>query len=111
MRAIRARFFGFVVVAVTCFIGNAAYAQTHSEIVLGEEVANRVCAGCHGVDGIEGSVVQGVKVRTLAQIARGPNMTLERLEALLLIPHRPMSGFSLQTREIRELAAYMMSLK
>ena len=82
------------------------------DIGQGEMVAARVCAGCHGTDGIRsGAVVQGIVVPSFRQIANRPGRSQEMLEARVMSPHWPMPGLPLEAREIRDVVAYILSLK
>jgi hypothetical protein len=44
-------------------------------------------------------------------MARRPEQTAERLAGRLMAPHPPMPDASLTAAEIRDLAAYILSLK
>jgi mono/diheme cytochrome c family protein len=44
-------------------------------------------------------------------IAKLPDLTPERLVGAIIIPHPPMPGIPLTTSEIRDVVAYIMSLR
>ena len=78
---------------------------------LGEQIASRECAGCHGVAGAKGVTIQGIFVPSFSEIARRPNQSRQRLEAFITIPRHPMPGLPLQSRELKHLAEYIYSLR
>jgi mono/diheme cytochrome c family protein len=84
-------------------------AQTQSEVVIGRDVAQRACVGCHSIDD-PASVIEGREVPTFRAIA-GKGWSAERLQAYIATPHRPMPGIPLDTSEIRNVATYILSLK
>jgi mono/diheme cytochrome c family protein len=87
-----------------------ALAQS-GERVLGEQIAARECAGCHGVGRAKGVTIQGVYVPSLSEIANRPNQSRERLQSFLTIPRHPMTSPPLADRELRQLAEYILSLR
>ena len=88
-----------------------ALGQVRPDVNNGQMVADRTCAGCHGAEGIRpGSVVQGVVVPSFRDIAQR-DFTQEGLEAKIMMPHWPMPGLPLQSREIRDVAGYILSLR
>jgi mono/diheme cytochrome c family protein len=90
---------------------SVAHGQTKPSIARGQEVAQRTCAGCHALEGQQGITVQGVVVPTFRAIANLPNRTPERLEAFIMTPHRPMPATPLELAEVRDVVAYILSLK
>ena len=99
------------VATVLCAIGPVAYAQTPSELLRGQEIAERACAGCHAIDGQQGGTIQGTVVPSFRAIAGRPDWTRERLQAFIMMPHRPMPGIPLSLAEVKDVAAYIRSLK
>jgi mono/diheme cytochrome c family protein len=97
------------VAGALCALAQAADAQTQSEIGRGQEIAQRACAGCHAINGSAGSTIQGKTVPTFRAIA-GQGWTQERLQDFITTPHRPMSAIPLEMSEIRDVAAYILSL-
>ena len=103
---------GLQVAFISCALAGSAYGQTMPDIGHGEMVAARDCAGCHGVSGIRaGTVVQGILVPSFPEIARRSDRTQEMLEAVVMTPHWPMPALPLQSREIRDVVGYILSLK
>ena len=95
---------------LTVALSSLAQADIQSEIMHGRDIATRLCAGCHGMDGRPGSIIQGISVPSFQAIASRPNRSPERLRAFLEIPQRPMHAFPLQGTEIRDVVSYILSL-
>jgi mono/diheme cytochrome c family protein len=75
----------------------------------GHELAERLCAICHAVT--PGSTSGRPDVPSFAVIAKLPNLTPERLVGAIILPHPPMPGVPLTRDEIRDIVAYIMSLR
>jgi mono/diheme cytochrome c family protein len=75
----------------------------------GHELAARLCSVCHAVT--PGSASGRPDVPSFAVIAKLPNLTPERLVGAIILPHPPMPGVPLTTAEIRDIVAYIMSLR
>ena len=86
------------------------FGQVGPDISRGQEIANRMCVGCHGTDGRQGSIVQGVVVQNFSEIARRPGRTQEMLEAFVTTPDHPMPALPMSPGEIRDVVAYIRSL-
>jgi mono/diheme cytochrome c family protein len=100
------------VVVVLCALGPAAHAQTAAAISRGHDIAQQACAGCHGIDGGGGgTIIQGTAVPSFGAIADRPNMTAERLQALIMTPRHPMPAIPLGFAETNDLVAYIRSLR
>ena len=78
--------------------------------LVGRELAGRLCSGCHATDP-EGAVVARSDVPSFVAIARSPNVSAERLAGSIIMPHPAMPGIALTRTEIRDLIAYILSLK
>jgi mono/diheme cytochrome c family protein len=89
----------------------SAHAQNAASIVRGKEIAERACSGCHAIDTAKGTVFQGADVPSFRAIAARPKQTAERLETYVMVPHRPMPAIPLEVSEIRDVVAYILSLK
>ena len=86
----------------------------HSEagdIAVGEQIAARECAGCHGSGIARGVTIQGVFVPSFSEIAGRPNQTRERLRAFVHIPRHPMPAIPLREQEVSQLIEYILSLR
>jgi mono/diheme cytochrome c family protein len=87
------------------------YAQTRTgDPSRGREVAQRVCATCHIIaPGQAGAATVGIP--TFPAIARRPEQTVERLMSKMMVPHPPMPAIALTADEMRDIAAYILSLR
>jgi mono/diheme cytochrome c family protein len=91
--------------------GSAALAQTQTAVARGKQIAERVCAGCHAIDDPQGNTVQGTDVPSFIALAGRPGRTPERLKAFIMTPRHPMPAIPLELSEIRDIVAYIESLK
>jgi cytochrome c len=76
----------------------------------GQELAARLCSGCHIVTPGSASTANP-DIPTFAAIAGRADTTPERLAGRIIIPHPPMPNTQLTMPEIRDIIAYIMSLK
>lgn len=76
----------------------------------GGALAERLCATCHAVSG-EAGARSRPDVPGFTAIARSPDTTPERLAGAIILPHPAMPGIALTRAEIRDIIAYIMSLK
>jgi mono/diheme cytochrome c family protein len=88
-----------------------ACAQTPASIARGKDIAERACAGCHAIDGRQGETFQGTDVPIFRALAGKPYRTLESLQAYIMTPRHPMPAIPLELNEIRDVIAYIQSLK
>jgi mono/diheme cytochrome c family protein len=89
--------------------GNAQAQIAAPDAQKGHELAERLCAACHAVT--PGSTSGRPDVPSFTVIAKLPNLTPERLVGAIILPHPPMPGVPLTTEEIRDVVAYIMSLR
>jgi mono/diheme cytochrome c family protein len=91
----------------------AAFHQTlsvaASDISRGKLLAERACGGCHDINGEPDNRTQGTPA--FRNIAGRSINTPERLVSFLMIPHRPMPALPLDASEMRDIVAYIVSLK
>jgi mono/diheme cytochrome c family protein len=87
--------------------GSAA-AQT-GDAQRGHELAERVCSTCHNVR--PEPTTLSTDVKSFASIANKPGVTAEMLAGRIIIPHPAMPGVQLSVRELRDVIAYVLSLK
>jgi mono/diheme cytochrome c family protein len=80
------------------------------DIASGRKLADKLCVGCHLVDGQSGGGAQA-DVPTFRSIANRPNQSQEALSTWLIAPHAPMPDLHLSRTEIRDLAGFIVSLK
>ena len=76
----------------------------------GRELSQRLCTNCHVVDARAGGPVR-VDVPTFATIAARPDVNGEKIAGAIIIPHPAMPGVQLTVPEIRDIVAYILSLK
>ncbi|MCB8836427.1 c-type cytochrome [Aurantimonas sp. VKM B-3413] len=101
-RSISALLAGFMFLA-------PANAQTALDAAAGRKIAERWCAGCHivGPEQKTGTA----DVLTFMAIAKKTGNNVDSLAAFLANPHPVMADINLTQREIRELVAYIASLR
>ena len=75
----------------------------------GEEVARRWCAACHVV--AEGQLIAQSDAPSFMEIAEGSDGDFGWLPAFLADPHPAMPRLSLSRQQIRDLGAYLSSLR
>jgi mono/diheme cytochrome c family protein len=76
----------------------------------GAAVAQKLCVGCHIIEGGEKAAVQA-DVPSFPAIADRPNQSFEALSNWLMKPHAPMPDPHLSRKEVRDLAGYILTLK
>ena len=76
----------------------------------GRELSERLCTNCHAVDARPSGPARA-DVPSFASIAGRPGVTAERLAGHIIIPHPAMPGVQLTMAEIRDVVAYILSLK
>jgi cytochrome c len=90
--------------------GQAAAQTGLADEKRGRQLAERVCSGCHIVS--PGSATTAnVDIPTFAAIAGRPDSTAERLAGRIILPHPPMPDTQLTIGEMRDIIAYILSLK
>jgi mono/diheme cytochrome c family protein len=95
--------------AAACASG-AARAQEAGDAVKGAAVARQVCAECHAVERGAGPSPGG-EAPAFERIAKTPGMTSIALTAALRTPHRRMPNIILSDDELKDVVAYLLSLK
>lgn len=73
-------------------------------------VARKLCASCHLI-GEPPTAETPADVPSFPSIADRPEQSAEKLSNWLLQPHTPMPNLHLTRKEIRDLAAYIMTLR
>ncbi len=79
------------------------------DVEIGRQTAAKWCSGCHQID--PQSPVSNDTVPSFASIARMSSTTEMSLAAFLSTSHNRMPDFSLTRTEIRDVSAYILSLK
>ena len=111
MTATRATVRMVLMIAAFCALVSVLYGQTRADVAQGREIAERLCAGCHAIDGGTGGTYQKTDVPSFRAIANRANRTPERMEAFIMTPHPPMPAVRLALTEINDVVAYILSLK
>lgn len=75
----------------------------------GQDLARRLCAGCHAMETTSAAVPAGIP--SLRALANLPGQTGARITGILLQPHAPMPDMRLSLLEIQDLLAYLESLR
>lgn len=88
----------------------AVFAQEMADVEAGQALAREVCAVCHEVEG-EGTVSPHPEAPTFRQVAEVPGMTAIALNAFFHTPHNHMPDLVLTREEIRNVSAYILTLK
>jgi mono/diheme cytochrome c family protein len=76
----------------------------------GHELAARLCTNCH-VIGAETTGPVRADVPSFRTIGSRPGVTADHLAGRIIIPHPAMPGVPLTATEIRDIVAYIISLK
>jgi len=76
----------------------------------GHELAQRLCVNCHVVDKNPSGPLR-TDVPSFATIAARPGASAEKIAGAIIIPHPAMPGVQLTVAEIRDIVAYILSLK
>ena len=76
----------------------------------GAELATRLCSNCHlvGASQQEHAIVD---IPSFQEIANKGGQTAGSIMAQIMLPKHPMPTIPLTTREVGDLAAYIMSLR
>ncbi len=107
MRVLVAVAVGLAVLGVGLWLGAGPARAVAPSVEAGADLAARWCAGCHVVAN-DGAGTDAAP--SFVGIAR--TRSVDQLKAFLAKPHaKPMRGFTLSSREIADVAAYIASLK
>ena len=101
--------------AILTLCAGSGLAPTQAQVGLadakrGQELSQRVCSGCHSVSPGSAATVNA-DIPTFAAIASRPDITAERLAGRIIVPHPPMPNVQLTVAEIRDVIAYILSLR
>lgn len=111
MTATRGTLRAVSMVVALCTLAPVAHSQTRTDVGRGRETAERLCSGCHAIDGGTGGTYQKVDVPSFRVIANRANQTAERVRAFIMTPHPPMPTVPLTLAEINDVTAYILSVK
>ena len=90
--------------------GPASNRQPPFEVMEGDRIAHTLCINCHVVD-TQGPAIRTDRVPSFSWIANQKGLTPTRLPAWLSTSHERMPDFSLTRAEIRNVSAYILSLR
>ena len=76
----------------------------------GRELAARLCVTCHVIDRTTSGPVRA-DVPSFPAIAERAGSTAEYLAGKIIVPHPAMPGVALTADEIRDIVAYIVTLK
>ena len=82
----------------------------HPDVAEGDRLAHTLCINCHVVD-TQGPVIRTDRVPSFSWIANQQGLTPTTLPLWLSKSHERMPDLNLTRDEIRELSAYIMSLR
>jgi mono/diheme cytochrome c family protein len=101
-----------VAAAAALLFGTSAfgYAQSPGDTRRGRELSARLCINCHAIDRISSDPVLA-DVPSFPSIADRVQSTPEYIAGRIIIPHPAMPGVSLTAAEIRDIVAYIISLR
>jgi cytochrome c len=100
-----------VTIGLTVLPGSSsAQVVKNADPVRGQELARRLCAGCHATEPNGGQAINP-DVPSFAAIARQPDATAERLAGRIIVPHPAMPNTQLTVAEIRDVIAYIVAMK
>lgn len=89
---------------------STAFAQAPGSAQRGYVLATRLCVNCHLIDGRASDTVK-TDVPSFATIANRAGATAEHLTGKIIVPHAAMPGVALTVEEVREIVAYILTLK
>jgi mono/diheme cytochrome c family protein len=98
------------VAAAAVLLVTATFAQESGDAARGLKLAKANCAGCHGID-ISDDRSPLAKAPPFKQVAVTPGMSEYALMVWFRSPHKSMPDFIVATTDVRDLAAYILSLK
>jgi mono/diheme cytochrome c family protein len=104
-------FYGIASLALS-FLSFAGSALSQSaEVLRGQDIAAKHCAGCHETTADKGREQGGRYVPSLRELANTPHYSLIRLRRIIAVPpHSEMPKMAFNSSEISDLAAYFQSL-
>ncbi len=75
----------------------------------GRDVAQRVCVGCHAIE--PGAKQRQADIPSFPEIANRPGRTIQTIIGAMYYPHPEMPGIPLASREMRDVAAYVLTFR
>ncbi len=90
--------------------GTAGAQSVAGDVPRGRDLAERLCTNCHNVKAEQTGPMRA-DVPGFPSIANRPGVSAEILAGRIIIPHPAMPGVQLTVRELRDIVAYILSLK
>jgi mono/diheme cytochrome c family protein len=109
MKYALAIFISVIIVTTSALAQSNAPQIRPGDAVRGQTIATTWCSSCHVVARAQGTAV--VDVPTFASIAQRLPSDLDVLAAFVANPHPPMPNLSLSRQDIRDVLAYIATLK
>jgi mono/diheme cytochrome c family protein len=109
----RTRAFPSIAIAALCAVfasGSSVAQPVPGNPQRGRELALRLCITCHLIDRTPPGPVRA-DVPSFPAIAGRPASTAEHLAGKIIVPHPAMPTVALTADEIRDIVAYIVSLK
>ncbi len=97
-----------LIFAILLFSTSLAPAASAQDAAAGQRLARRWCSACHEIGK---APVHNDVSPSFAAIARMPSTTSMSLNAFLSTPHNRIPDYSLTRQEIRDVSAYILSMK
>ncbi|MFZ4808837.1 MAG: c-type cytochrome [Hyphomicrobiaceae bacterium] len=110
VRATAGRVLALALLSTAALVTTAAAQGTKPDPAKGQALAQRLCSNCHNVGG-PGAPAGRPEVPGFVTIAKRPGQTAEGLAGKIIIPHPEMPTISVTLPEIRDIVAYIQSLK
>ena len=102
---------GLALIAAVLMATTPSAHAASGDAASGEALAKRLCSNCHIVGDEAASATVAADVPSFKSIANLPDQSPERIAGRIVVPHPPMPQIEVTRNEIRDLAAYIMSLK
>ena len=77
----------------------------------GLQVARKLCVSCHLIGEPSTNAATPADVPSFPSVANRPDQSVDKLTTWLIQPHTPMPNLHLTRKEVRDLAAYILSLR
>ncbi len=92
----------------TLFVALLAFPALAADPLAGREAALRWCAACHAVPGAPAPQTATDGVPSFAAVANDYAGRPDALKGFLAAPHEPMPPLELSTRQIDDIAAFIL---
>jgi mono/diheme cytochrome c family protein len=77
----------------------------------GRTISRALCTNCHVIEKGSNAAAVNADVPSFPAIANKPNQSAEHISTWLLSAHGPMPNVHLTRKELRDLSAYIISLR